>query len=216
MSTVDESGTLEELGFTRGGVVEIILVTLNRDGSVNAAPMGVRLAGGLFELRPFKTSATYGNLRRGGHATVNTTQDPRLFLATAFKEEVEGQPSVDEDMALSGSDSTIHVEVQGEKRTQGDQGLFTAKPVKVSVRRQHPTVFSRGRAGAIEAVIHATRVKAFIGSGKDAEVEELLKRIDGCAGTVRRVSPVGSPECTVVDRLYEMMSGWGVQTRRSS
>jgi hypothetical protein len=209
---VDESGTLENLGFTRGGIVETILVTLNRDGSMNAAPMGVRLAGDLFELKPFKTSTTYGNLRRGGHATVNTTQDPRLFLATAFKEEVEDQPSVDEGMALSGSDSTIHVEVQGEKRTQGDQGLFTAKPVKVSVRRQHPTVFSRGRAGAIEAVIHATRVKAFMGSGKDAEVEELVKWIDGCAATVRRVSPVGSPECTVVDALYEMMKSWGVQT----
>lgn len=212
MSTVDESGTLENLGFTRGGIVETILVTLNRDGSMNAAPMGVRLAGDLFELKPFKTSTTYGNLRRGGHATVNTTQDPRLFLATAFKEEVEDQPSVDEGMALSGSDSTIHVEVQGEKRTQGDQGLFAAKPVKVSVRRQHPTVFSRGRAGAIEAVIHATRVKAFMGSGKDAEVEELVKWIDGCAATVRRVSPVGSPECTVVDALYEMMKSWGVQT----
>jgi hypothetical protein len=209
---VDESGTLENLGFTRGGIVETILVTLNRDGSMNAAPMGVRLAGDLFELKPFKTSTTYGNLRRGGHATVNTTQDPRLFLATAFKEEVEDQPSVDEGMALSGSDSTIHVEVQGEKRTQGDQGLFAAKPVKVSVRRQHPTVFSRGRAGAIEAVIHATRVKAFMGSGKDAEVEELVKWIDGCAATVRRVSPVGSPECTVVDALYEMMKSWGVQT----
>jgi hypothetical protein len=204
-------GTLEKLGFTQGSTVETILVTVNLDGSLNAAPMGVRLKGKLLELRPYRTSATYANLRRGGTATINTTHDPMLFLATAFKDEVEDQPRVEPDMRLNGADSTIMVEVQREEAVQCERSLFIATPVKITVGRSYPSVLSRGRAQAVEAVIHATRVKAFSEQGRTEEAAALIRRIEECASTVRRISPSGSPEYAAVDKLNDIMRSWRVQ-----
>jgi hypothetical protein len=204
-------GTLEKLGFTQGSTVETILVTVNLDGSFNAAPMGVRLKGKLLELRPYRTSATYANLRRGGTATINTTHDPMLFLATAFKDEVEDQPRVEPDMWLHGADSTITVEVQREEATHCERSLFVATPVKVTVGEAHTQAYSRGRAQAVEAVIHATRVKVFSEQGMTEEAAALIRRMEECAATVRRVSPPGSPEYAAVDKLDEMMRSWRVQ-----
>jgi len=209
--TPDLVETLERMGFTQCAVVEIILVTVNSEGSFNAAPMGVRLMGRRLELSPYKTSATYANLMRGGRASINTTLDPLLFLATAFKEEVADQPHVEPDMRLQGADSTIIVEVQRGASTHGERGLFTATPVKITMGEVYPPVFSRGRSQAVEAVIHATRVKAFIEQGRVREAEALLRKIDDCVATVRRVSPPGSPEHTVVDKLEDMIPGWRVQ-----
>jgi len=207
----DLVGTLGKLGFTQGGIVETILVTVNWDGSFNAAPMGVRLVGQRIELRPYRTSTTYANLRRGGAAAINTTYDPLLFLATAFKDEVEDQPHVEPDMRLRGADSTIMVEVQREEATQCERSLFIATPVKITVGKAYHFVLSRGRAQAVEAVIHATRVKAFSEQGRTEEAAALIRRIEECAATVRRVSPPGSPECEAVDKLDEMMRSWRVQ-----
>jgi hypothetical protein len=206
----DLIGTLAKMGFTQGAVVETILVTVNSDGSFNAAPMGVRLMGRHLGLSPYRTSATYANLMRGGRASINTTLDPLLFLATAFKDEIEDQPHVEPDMRLMGADSTIIVEVKQESSTLGERGLFTATPVKITVGEAYPTVFSRGRNQAVEAVIHATRVKAFSEQGRRGEAEALIRKIDECTATVRRVSPQGSPEHAVVDKLEDMIPSWRV------
>lgn len=201
---------LQRSGFTRDGIVEVILVTCGADGSVNAAPMGVKLTGDLLEIRPYKTSETYRNLKLGGEAVINVTHDPYLFLATAFKDEVPGQPQMCANMSLQEADSCIYVEVQGEADFSDAQALFKAKPIKTVIKREHPIVFSRGRAEAIEAVIHATRVKAFQLQGRTDEVQTLTGKIAACAETVGRVSPENSPESRVINELRQMMKNWGV------
>jgi len=211
VDATDLVGTLGKLGFAQGCIVEAILVTVKGDGSFNAAPMGVRLVGLRIELRPYRTSATYANLRRGGTATINTTHDPLLFLATAFKDQVEEQPLVEPGMRLQGADSTVTVDVQKEEVTSCERSLFFATPVKITVGEAYPRAFSRGRAQAVEAVIHATRVKAFSEQGRAAEAWELLRRMEECAATVRRVSQPGSPEYVAVDRLDEITRSWGLK-----
>lgn len=201
---------LQKSGFTRDGIVEVILVTRGADGSVNAAPMGVRLTGDLLEIRPYKTSETYRNLKHGGEAVINVTHDPRLFLATAFKNEVTGQPQLCVDMSLQEADSCIYVDVQGEAGYTDAQAMFKAKPIKTVIKREHPIVFSRGRAEAIEAVIHATRVKVFQMQGRTGDVQALTRKIAECAETVGRVSPENSPESRVMLELRQMMKNWGV------
>jgi hypothetical protein len=60
---------LDELGFRTGSISEVILTTMNPDGTPNAAPMGaLRTGPGALEIRPFKTSSTYRNLL--GHKTL--------------------------------------------------------------------------------------------------------------------------------------------------
>lgn len=60
-------------------IYETIVTTLNTDNSVQIAPMGLRKVDTLYLLAPFKPSTTLANLQRSGQATVNLTDDVRIF-----------------------------------------------------------------------------------------------------------------------------------------
>jgi hypothetical protein len=200
--------TLDTLGFREGCIAEVILVTVNPDGSPNAAPMGVKRTGGtLFEVTPFKTSATYRNLLRDPRSTMNVTSDPTVFLATAFKDETPRQPAMD-GLSLVGCDACIKLDRVEGVELSADRHLFRNKVDEVAVHSAHPRVFSRGVAEAVEAVIHATRVKAFRTQGRHGDAGALEEKVAECIGVVRRVSAGGSPEAEAVDRLERMLDGW--------
>jgi hypothetical protein len=200
--------TLDSLGFREGCIAEVVLVTVNPDGSTNAAPMGAKRVGGtVFEVRPFKTSATYRNLLNDPRSTMNVTCDPMVFLATAFKEEVPTQPAMD-GLSLRDCDACITLERTGGVEASADRYLFRNDAKEVVVHATHPRVFSRGVAEAVEAVIHATRVKAFRMQGRHGEAGALEEKIGECMGVVRRVSAGGSPEAEAVDRLERMLERW--------
>jgi hypothetical protein len=204
---------LDELGFHKGSIVETILTTRDGDGSLRAAPMGVRRVGSVdLEIRPFKSSRTYGNLSRGGWARVNLSEDPELYLVTAFKEEAFGgfpQPEIDEDLSIPSADASLLVEVV-EGFDEGKRGRFLCRVRSVRIHRRIPRVFSRGRAEAIEAIIHATRVKAFHEMGDPQRVWDAYRRFEASREIVERVSPEDSPEMRVIRRLEEMIKGWVV------
>jgi hypothetical protein len=200
--------TLDSLGFRDGCIAEVVLVTVNPDGSPNAAPMGAkRMGGDVFEVRPFKTSATYRNLLNDPRSTINVTSDPTMFLVTAFKDEVPTQPAMDR-LGLKGCDACITLERTEGVEFSADRYLFKNKVKKVAVHASHPRVFSRGVAEAVEAVIHATRVKAFRMQGRHGDALELEEKARECIGVVRRVSADGSPEAETVDRLEQLLERW--------
>ena len=58
---------------------EIILITENADGSPHIAPFGMRERDGLILIAPFRPSASLDNLLSGRSATINTTDDVRIF-----------------------------------------------------------------------------------------------------------------------------------------
>ena len=58
---------------------EIILITECEDGSPHIAPFGVRERDGLILIAPFRPSTSLDNLISGRHATINTTDDVRVF-----------------------------------------------------------------------------------------------------------------------------------------
>ncbi len=200
--------TLDALGFREGCIAEIILVTVNPDGSPNAAPMGAKRTGEtVFEIKPFKTSATYSNLLRDPKSTMNVTSDPAVFLATAFKKEVAKQPAMD-GLRLRDSDAHITLERIGDEELSPDRHLFKNKAKDVAVHVSHPSVFSRGVAEAVEAVIHATRVKAFHAQGRHEDADALEEKVLECIDVVRRVSAELSPEWETVDMLERVLEGW--------
>ena len=200
--------TLNSLGFREGCIAEVVLVTVNPDGSPNAAPMGAkRVNRDVFEVKPFKTSATYRNLLNDPRSTINVTSDPMVFLATAFKDEISTQPAVD-GLCLRGCDACITLERIEGVEVSADRYLFKNKAKDVSVYASHPMVFSRGVAEAVEAVIHATRVKAFRMQGRHGDAHTLEEKIGECIGVVRRVSAGGSPEAETVDMLERLLERW--------
>ena len=215
MTSTGNLEILKELklsGFTKHGIVEVVLVTQNFDGSPNAAPIVVKLVDGSLELKSYRGSKTYENLKRTKRAIINVTHDPLLFLYTSFKDEFVKQPKILPDLTLKDADSYIIVDLISEKSHSEEWSIYKATPVDFVKRRKNPIVFSRGRAAAIEAIIHATRVKAFINKGKEAEVKELTRKIEACSRTVNRVSPIDSPEHLVIDNLGKLLEKWRDQS----
>ena len=200
---------LKELGFDEGSIVETIMVSMNPDGTYNAAPMGVTYLEGFIEASPFKTSRTYENLHRGSMVALNVTDDPLLFLFSAFKDELDWNQNI-LDWTVEGSYATIIMEKQYEYPLSDLQVGFKLSPTEFYIHRNLPRVFSRGRAEAIEAIIHATRVKVFH-SGKEEKTVGLLNKMDECFSVISRVSSNDSPEAQVVETLKQLLNSWGIQ-----
>jgi hypothetical protein len=202
--------SLDRLGFSEDCIVETILVTRNQDGSNNAAPLGVTRKGASLTVQPFKTSQTYGNLVREGSVSINISDDPLLFLATAFKDEVKDQPNFDE-MGLRSADAVIYSEIDGMLNESELRATFSLLPKDIVIKSPYPTVFSRGRSKAIEAIIHTTRIHVFHSQNNDSEVQKLKNKVNESLKVIKRVSSEGSPEATVADKLLSMIKKWGVE-----
>jgi len=206
------SHRLDELGFDMGSVSEAIVTTLNPDGTPNAAPMGVlRAEPETLEIRPFNTSATYRNLVGNPRACVNVTDDPALFLVAAFKrEKLEGfkTASVDGDLRLEASDTSVFIRVVDVWDLSENRTCFTCEVTGIEIHRPTPQVFSRGRAEAIEAIVHATRIQVFALSEDEAAVERLIKRFNECKDVINRVSPPESVEARVIVELERLIDEW--------
>jgi hypothetical protein len=209
---------LDELGFRTGSISEVILTTMNPDGTPNAAPMGaLRTGPGTLEIRPFKTSNTYRNLLGHKRACVNITTDPGLFLVTAFKGICfEGfcRASFKNDMRLEASDVYVSVEVGEGRDVSDDRARFTCKVSSVELCKPIPRTFSRGVAAAIEAIVHATRIQVFTGEAEQAEVERLIRRFFECKDIVDRVSAPDSTEARVIQELERLIACWRERERR--
>lgn len=215
MADIEEK--LKALGFSEGPIYETALTTLNPGGSGNAAPMGVVMTGpSTLEIKPFKTSTTYKNLKKFGKACVNVTSDPGTYLATAFKEEdLPGfpVPHIDGELRLDHSDAHIFIESDSSDESER-RATFTCRVLAVEVVNLKPRVFSRGRASAVEAIIHATRIKVFSEEGPRERVESLIKRFCECKDVVDRVSPPESTESRVIGELGRLIGDWRKDTFR--
>jgi hypothetical protein len=207
---------LEEMGFQMGGINETILTTVNPDGSYNAAPMGVhRISHEVLELRPFKSSSTYKNLLKNPKACINVTDNPGLFFVTAFKgKTVEGllEPAIDKDMSLISTFAHIFVDASKSNDISEIRACFTCRVKDIKAPAMMPHSFNRGRAEAIEAIIHATRIEVFSKEGRLEDVEKLIKRFAECKDVVDRVSAPESVETRVIGELEKMIAIWRGKT----
>ena len=204
------TATLDLLGFTQNSFVETILVTRDNDGSFNPAPMGVIRQGKLLEIRPYKSSTTYGNLMTGSRVSINITDDPMMFLDAAFKDELDRLPVVD-DWVLMGSDATLIAEKISQRDFSEHQASFTLELITLSITNKMPSVFSRGRAEAIEAIIHATRIKVFHRENQKDKIKELFEKMTQSFNIISRVSDSSSAEVKIVQKLKSLLGKWGVE-----
>jgi hypothetical protein len=204
------SRLLDNLGFNHNTIVESILTTQNIDNSLNAAPMGVtRIGQNLLKIKPFISSTSFLNLKIGETVCINTTSDPMLFLVTAFKEYLKDQPKINFDLSIDRCDASLYCEIVEIKAVLKTRVKANLKVEQVKVWNPMPRVFNRGQAEAIEAVIHATRVKAF----KDNPLKSAfyLKKIHNCNSVIRRVSPEESTETEVVEIIKQLIDSWGFE-----
>ena len=160
---------------------ETIITTLNEDGSVHIAPMGVRREGDLFVIAPFKPSTTLQNLERSGQAVINMTDDVRIFAGclTGHYDWSTLSASQIQGMRLKAALSHIEVEVT---RKENDE----IRPVfychEIYQENHAPFMgLNRAKAAVLEAAVLISRLHMLTDEKIDNEIAYLQIAIDKTA-----------------------------------
>ena len=215
---------LADLGFSKGPITETVVSTYNISGQPNAAPMGVTMENAQrLTLRIYTSSLTYKNLQTKRCAVVNVTSDPELFYRTAFKEtNVEGKvpqewfekaETVDAPR-LRAADAYIEVTVAAIAPFNAERAEVTCKVKLAKASNVLPKVYCRASFATIEAIIHATRVKAFLTHGERQKQEQALKLLETireCRDVVNRVAP-RSRYSEIMADLTHRADSWRVKS----
>ena len=209
---------LTDLGFSKGIFAETIVSTYNPDGTPNAAPMGIILENEqTLTLNIFTTSSTNRNLKTSKCAVINLTTNIEAFYKTTFKEtnpncklpkEWFDKAKTVNSPRLSFADATIEISVMSIEPIGLERTKFFCSIEQIVAPKKYPQVYCRAMGATVEAITHATRVKAFINDEKkQKQVSELLEMINRQRDLVNHVAP-NSPYSLVMDDLMARIDSW--------
>jgi hypothetical protein len=211
---------LTDLGFSKGAIVETIVTTYNRNGEANAAPMGTIMWNDQTVLiRLNTTSLTHKNLKASKCAVVNITSDIDLFYRTTFKEAnpkgkmpkewFEKAETVNAPK-LRAAEATIEVTLAKTAQIDAERTEVACKVEMIKATKVLPKAYCRAFSATMEAIIHATRVKALIHAAQEQErVSKLLETIENCKDIVNRTAP-SSRYTEIMADLAEKISSWRI------
>jgi len=174
--------TLEDLGILDG--INEIIATTEKDGRINAAPLGIIRNGDELYIRLFMGSHTYENILATGRFVANVTHDAWLFAETAL-----------EDLTPS---HFIRREGLPVLKDAEAWGLFRCEPfaldiiiarvelVTGEVLRKDFRAINRGANLVVEAAVAATRYLALRTDSYYEEMMKLQRIINRCGGPRER------------------------------
>lgn len=167
-------------------IFETIVVTRSEAGEAHITPLGVREQDGLSVLAPFRPSITLDNLLATRSASVNLTDDVRVFAGCLTGRRVWPLTASSEiatprlEMALTHRELEI-VRVE-------DDEIRPRVYCRVVVECAHAPFrgFNRAQAAVIEAAILVSRLHMLSSDKIDAERAYLSIAIDKTAGPAER------------------------------
>ena len=163
-------------------IVETIVTSVARDGSINCAPMGVEWGEEIIVLKPFLETVTYSNVSATGAAVVNLTDDVSVFARSAISNPrypTEPAAAV-AGVVLTDCCSWYELEVRSIDRTPPRSRIET-RVVHRGVRREF-IGFNRASHAVLEATIYATRLHILSPHFVESELERLQTIVDKTAG----------------------------------
>lgn len=169
---------LDELGIFEG--ISEVIVTTEKDGRFNAAPIGIIRRGESLRVRLFKYSHTYENVIATRRLVANVISDPLLIVEAALFDlsddhfqERENLPVLKDAHAWALFDCEV---------IDGNPLVVPLKLVRGEVLKREVHAINRGTNAVVEAAVHATRYKVF---GKDEqliEIKRLMRIVEMCGG----------------------------------
>jgi hypothetical protein len=167
-------------------IVETVTTTINQDGTVNCAAMGVEWGDETIVIKPYRSTRTLRNLRATRAAVVNLTDDILLFAQAALG---DPQPPTRPTATIDGAvlaDACSWREVAVEAiDTSGPRARVTTRVVARGVGREF-LGFNRARHAVLEASIVASRARWLSSAEIRAELERLQVLVDKTAGPRER------------------------------
>lgn len=166
-------------------IIESIVTTVDPDGRVNCAPMGVEWDGDdatPIVLKPFVETATYRNVVATRAAVMNITDDVRIFARAAISNpEYPTSPAVAvRGVVLDDCCAWRELEVRQIDSTPPRSRIETATVHRG--RRREFIGFNRARHAVLETAIYATRLHMLEAAFVESEVARLQVIIDKTAG----------------------------------
>lgn len=167
-------------------IVETIVTTLDPEGAINFAPMGVEWGEESIVLKPFLETTTFRNLSASGAAVVNLTDDVMLFAQGAISSpQFPSLPaSVVRGVVLEAACSWRELEVLQIDATPPRSRIGT-RVVHRGVLREF-IGFNRARHAVLEAAILATRTHLLPAEQIRDEFARLQVIVDKTAGPRER------------------------------
>lgn len=167
-------------------IIEGIVTTVDAEGRINCAPMGVEWGEDVIVLKPFLETATYRNVMATRSAVINLTDDVRVFAHAAISNPVYPTvpASVVHGVVLADCCSWREVEVRSVDSTPPRSRIETTV-VHRGFRREF-IGFNRARHAVLEAAIYATRLHLLEPAFVRAELARLQVIVDKTAGEPER------------------------------
>jgi hypothetical protein len=167
-------------------ILETVVTTINPDGSVNCAAMGVEWGEQRIVIKPYSGTRTLRNLRATEAAVVNLTDDILLFSQAALG---DPHPPTHPAAAVEGAvleDACSWREVRVDEIDDAEQRARVSTAVVAGGTGREFLGLNRARHGVLEASILASRAR-FLPAG---EIREELRRlqvlVDKTAGPLER------------------------------
>jgi uncharacterized protein len=169
-------------------IVETVTTTINPDGTVNCAAMGVEWGDEAIVIKPYRATRTLRNLQATGAAVVNLTDDILLFTEAALGDpHPPTRPAAAVDGAvLADACSWREVAVDAIDAT-GPRARVTTRVVGRGVGREF-IGWSRAAHAVLEASILASRVHRLPADEIRAELARLTVVLDKTAGPRERAA----------------------------
>jgi uncharacterized protein len=171
---------------TGTAIVETVTTTINPDGTVNCAAMGVEWSDQIIVIKPYPSTRTLRNLRATGAAVVNLTDDILLFTQAALG---DPQPPTRPTATIDGAvlaDACSWREVTVEAIDEsGPRARVTTRVVAGGAGREF-LGFNRACHAVLEASIIASRARWLPAEEIQAELERLQVLVDKTAGPRER------------------------------
>jgi uncharacterized protein len=167
-------------------IVETVTTTINPDGTVNCAAMGVEWGDEIIVIKPYRPTRTLRNLRATGAAVVNLTDDILLFAEAALGDpRPPTRPAATIDgVVLAHACSWREVMVEAIDAS-GPRARVTTHVAGRGTGREF-LGFNRARHAVLEASILASRVRWLPSAEIRAELERLQVLVDKTAGPRER------------------------------
>ncbi len=169
-------------------IVETVTTTINPDGTVNCAAMGVEWGDEQIVIKPFRATRTLRNLEARGAAVVNLTDDILLFTQAALEDpHPPTRPaSVVDGAVLADACSWREVRVDAIDAT-GPRARVTTTVVARGTGREF-IGFNRASHAVLEASILASRTGLLPAAEIRAELARLEVVVDKTAGPRERAA----------------------------
>jgi uncharacterized protein len=163
-------------------IIESIITTLDSQGAINFAPMGVEWGEDVIVVKPFLETTTFRNIQATGAAVVNLTDDVLLFAQAAISnpQYPAGPATVIRGAVLDAACSWRELEVRSIDATPPRSRIET-RVVHHGKRREF-VGFNRARNAVLETAILSTRLHLIPRAEIEADLAKLQIIVNKTAG----------------------------------